>query len=322
MTRILLPASLATTGMLFLIFFPDTAFSQSSTFLDPGGQIAVDQRSHLILVTALIMIAITPVFVLLPLILIKYRRGGNSADYKPNWEYSLFLEILMWGIPIILVAIMSWYLWQSTHKLDPYRPIAHENPAIKIQVVGLNWKWLFIYPDHGIATVGEMAIPAQHPVAMRLTSDTVMQSFIISALAGQINVMAGMTTQLHLMADEAGEFQGENMLYSGNGFVEQKFKAIAMAPDAFETWVQNVRSKGVKLDQQAYDILSVQGNTAKAHAMLASDTTPEGVVYFTLPDTELFRKIVMRYHSGAPLALDEQPGSVAFSATINKEAAQ
>lgn len=315
-------AALVSGALLIWLITPDLAFAQSTTFLDPAGQIAADQKSHLIWVTALTMIAIIPVFVLLPWILIKYRRGGKGGDYKPNWDFSLPLEIMMWGVPFVLVGIISWHLWHSTHKLDPYKPIASTNAAVNVQVVGLDWKWLFIYPDLGIATVGEMGMPIKHPMALTMTSDTVMQSFIISALAGQIYVMAGMTTKLHVMADKTGVFEGENLQYNGIGFVDQKFDAIAMEPDEFEAWVQKVKSEGVILDQKNYDILAVQGSAAEAHAALASSTASDKTIYFTLPDAHLFHEIVMKYHNDAPLALDQQPGTAAFNKAGKKEASQ
>lgn len=309
-------------SLLIWPFLPDAAFAQSATFLDPSGQIAADQKSHLIIVTALTMIAIIPVFVLLPWILIKYRRGAKGKDYKPRWDFSLPLEITMWGVPFILVGIISWQLWHSTHKLDPYQPIQSANATVNVQVVGLDWKWLFIYPDLGIATVGEMGMPVDHPVAMTLTTDTVMQSFIISALAGQINAMAGMTTKLHVMADQAGVFEGENLLYSGIGFVDQKFDAVAMDPAAFDAWVRKVKAEGIVLDQKAYNTLAVQGSTSEAHMALASPTTSDKTIYFSLPDAHLFHEIVMKYHNHAPLALDQQPGTAAFNAAARGEASQ
>ncbi|WP_371169341.1 cytochrome ubiquinol oxidase subunit II [Aliiroseovarius sp. 2305UL8-7] len=309
-------------GIVLSLVLPSILLAESSSFLDPGGEIAADQRTHLIRVTALTMVAIIPVYLLLPIILRKYRRGNKNADYKPRWEFSLPLEIAMWGVPAILVAIMSFYLWHSTHDLDPYKPIESSNSTVNVQVVGLDWKWLFIYPDLGIATVGEMGMPVDHPVAMDLTSDTVMQSFIVAPLAGQINTMAGMTTKLHMMADKPGTYEGENVLYSGNGFVDQKFDAIAMAPDAFDTWVAKVKSEGILLDQKAYDILAIQGSTEQAHEALKATMADKGTVYFNLPDAHLFHKIVMKYHDGKSLPLDQQPGTAEFNAAANQEATQ
>ena len=310
--------------LLFAAVFPEAGSAQGEvdSWMSPMGQIAAEQKSHLIIVTALTMVAIIPVFVLLPWILFKYRRGGKGTDYKPRWDFSLPLEIMMWGVPFVLVGIISWHLWQSTHRLDPYQPIESANATVNVQVVGLDWKWLFIYPDLGIATVGEMGMPVNHPVALTMTSDTVMQSFIISALAGQINVMAGMTTKLHVMADKAGTFEGENLQYSGNGFVDQKFDAVAMDSDAFEAWVKKIKTEGVVMDQKAYDTLAIQGSATEAHAALSNDASADGVIYFTLPNAHLFHQIVMKYHDDAPLPLDQQPGTAAFNASAKGEANQ
>ena len=228
----------------------------------------------------------------------------------------------MWGVPVVLVVIMSWYLWFSTHSLDPYKQIESPNPTVNVEVVGLDWKWLFIYPDLGIATVGEMGIPVDHPVSMTLTSDTVMQSFIVAALAGQINTMAGMTTKLNFMAKEAGVYEGENVLYSGNGFVDQKFDTVAMASEDFEAWVDKVKSTGIALDKSTYATLGMQGSGADAQKALGAQTGSLGVVYFTLPDAHLFHQIVMKYHDGNPLPLDQQPGTAAFNAAAKGEATQ
>ncbi|KIC40358.1 cytochrome O ubiquinol oxidase [Ruegeria sp. ANG-R] len=293
----------------------------ADTFLEPAGQIASDQRSHLLWVTGITMIAVIPVFVLLPLILLRYRRGRSGATYKPRWEYSLPLEITMWGVPLFLVGVLSLALWQSTHKLDPYKPIEGAGPPVNVQVVGLDWKWLFIYPDLGIASVGELAIPVDQPVAMTLTTDTVMQSFIISSLAGQIYAMPGMTTELHVMADTVGAFEGENTQYNGNGFVGQKFMTRAMDTADFDGWVQKVKSDGVALDEAAYGVLARQSSQEEAHKGLASGAMPSDAIWFTLPDIHLFHKIVGRYHTGKPLPLAAQPGTVEFSAAT-QEAAQ
>lgn len=311
-----------TLAFLMLFSMPAVVFADSASFLDPAGQIAAKQKSHLITVTWLTMIAIVPVFVLLPIILIKYRRRSDKSGYKPRWEFSLPLELAMWGVPLVLVGLMSLYLWHSTHNLDPYKPIESANPTVNVQVVGLDWKWLFIYPDLGIATVGEMGMPVDHPVALTMTSDTVMQSFIIAALAGQINVMAGMTTKLHVMADKPGTYEGENVLYSGNGFVDQKFDAVAMPPEAFEAWVAEVKSKSLALDQESYAKLAIQGSTADAHAVLKAPTGSDEKIYFTLPDENVFHKIVMKYHDDAPLPLDQQPGTAAFNAAAIGEPIQ
>lgn len=293
------------TGLMVLVAV-SAAQAESNSFMSPMGPIAAEQKSHFLQIIAITMIAIIPVFVLLPLILLKYRRSKKSPDYQPTWEFSLPLEITMWAVPLILTAVLSVYLWKTTHKLDPYAAIASANPTINVQIVGLDWKWLFIYPDLGIASVGELAFPADHPVSMTLTTDTVMQSFIISALAGQIYAMPGMTTKLNVIASEPGQMQGENMQYNGNGFTGQKFAAIAMGTADFEAWVQRVKSSGIALDDHSYAILSKQSSRAEAHAALATSEMPKDAIYFTLPSTKLFDDIVNKYHGGAPMTPDTQ----------------
>jgi cytochrome o ubiquinol oxidase subunit 2 len=272
--------------------------AQSDSFMSPMGPIAAEQKAHFIQIIAITMLAVIPVFVLLPLILLKYRRSNKSPDYQPKWEFSLPLEIVMWAVPLILTAVLSVYLWKTTHRLDPYAAIESNNPTINVQVIGLDWKWVFIYPDLGIATVGELAFPVDHPVSMTLTTDTVMQSFIISALAGQIYAMPGMTTKLNVIASEPGTMQGENMQYNGIGFTGQKFDAIAMKPADFESWVERVQHEGVALDDDSYAILARQSTRTEAHTALATSDMPKTAIYFTLADTKMFDDIVHKYHGG------------------------
>jgi cytochrome o ubiquinol oxidase subunit II len=282
------------------------AYADGNSFLSPMGPIAAAQKTHFLNIIAITMIAIIPVFVLLPLILLKYRRSKKSADYRPNWEFSLPLEITMWAVPIAIVLALSFGVWKATHALDPYAAIESENPTINVQVVGLDWKWLFIYPDLGIASVGELAFPVDHPVSMTLTTDTVMQSFMISALAGQIYTMAGMTTKLNLLASEPGQMQGENTQYNGIGFTGQKFVANAMERSDFDSWVETVKRDGVALDDRSYDVLAKESTRAEAHAELATSAMPKDVIYFTLPDAILFDSIVHKYHGGMSMHKNSQ----------------
>ena len=283
---------------------------RSDSFMNPLGPIAKDQKKHLFWVTVLTSIAILPVFILLPLILFKYRRGRKTKDnYDPKWDSSSFLEILMWGVPVVLVVFMSARLWHSTHVLDPYAEIFSRNETVNVQVVGLDWKWLFIYPDHGIATVGEFTIPIDQPASMTLTTDTVMQSFMIPALGGQIYAMPGMTTKLNLIADKLGTIEGENTQFNGDGFAQQKFLTHVVSAEDFEAWVEKVKQNSVPLDQDSYKTLALRTTQSKAVADLATDAMPPGVVYFTLDDKDFFCNIMMRYMNHKPLKDEDQPGS-------------
>lgn len=281
-------------------------------FLAPMGAIAQEQRLHFLRVLGITMVAIVPVFVLLPWILFKYRRKNKNADYRPNWSFSLPLEFVMWGVPFILIGILSTYLWKTSHEFDPYVPIQSPNPSVQVQVIGLDWKWLFIYPELGIASVGEMAMPVEHPLDMTITTDTVMQSFVIAALAGQIYAMPGMTTKLHVMADKTGILEGENMQYNGNGFAGQKFIAKSLSPEDFQQWVETVRSNGVALDAKTYGVLGKRSDFKEAHAALATPAMPNNAIYFTLPDKQWFHRVVSRYHQSQAVTPSQQPGTASY----------
>lgn len=294
------------------LFLLTACNTNRSSFLDPGGPIAAAQKAHMIEVVAWTMVAIVPVFVLVPLMLWRYRYRNTKARYTPDWEFSRLLDLLMWGVPLIIITVLSVALWKSTHDLDPYRPIASDQPPINVQVVGLDWKWLFIYPDYGIATVNELAFPVGASLALDLTSDTVMQSFMVSALAGQIYVMPGMRTQLHLLADEIGNFEGENTQFTGIGFTEQKFEALSMTFEDFTAWVARVRSQGVPLDVPTYARLGASSTGVEARATLGTAQMPAGVIYFSSVEPSLFFEVMGRYMGGTAVPSTQQPGAVGY----------
>lgn len=272
--------------------------SEHSSFLDPQGPIAAAQRWHLFEVVALVMVVVLPVLVLTPWIAWRYRRKNDRSRYAPKWNFSWPLEFAIWGVPVAIVTVLAVLLWRSTSALDPYAPLQGDTPPLRVQVVGLDWKWLFIYPDERIASVGELAFPADRPVALELTTDTVMQSFFIPALGSQIYAMAGMVTRLHLKADGPGRFKGENTQYSGKGFHEQKFTAVALTREDFEAWVEKVRADGVKLDDATYDKLARRSTTETAREDLGATAMPQGVLYFNETSPGLFATIVNRYRYG------------------------
>ena len=226
--------------------------SSHLTFLDPQGPIAAAQRTHLFNVTLLMMIVVLPVLVLTPFFAWRYRYRNASSPYTPNWSFSWPLEIAIWGIPVGIVLVLAVWLWRGALALDPYAPLSSGKPPLRVEVVGYDWKGLFIYPDLGIASIGQFAFPADQPLALELTSDTVMQSFFISALGSQIYAMAGMVTHLHLQADAPGSFRGENTQYNGDGFYQQKFTAQAMTSADFKAWIDLVKAKGIPLTSTTY----------------------------------------------------------------------
>ncbi|MGH8234482.1 MAG: cytochrome o ubiquinol oxidase subunit II [Rhodanobacteraceae bacterium] len=262
------------------------------------------QRWHFYWVLGIMAILVAgPIFLVLPFFAWRYRYGNKSARYTPKWEFSRLLEIMSWGGPIVIVAVLAFFVWRDSHKLDPYKPLASNQPALRVQVIGYDWKWLFIYPDQGIATIGTMALPVGRSVSMHLTSATVMQSFFIPALGSQIYAMGGMVTQLNLQAAKPGSSLGENTMYNGNGFHQQKFTAIAMTPARFKAWVQTVRATGVPLDARTLNAISRRDTRAQLIADLPRGASHDGNVYLTGVTPTLFPGVVRATMNGTPVAI-------------------
>ena len=283
------------------------------SFIHPGGPVARAQRDHFFWVIAITMIAVAPVLVGVPLLLLRYRLRDRKADYEPNWDFSWPLEVACWGVPFAIITVLGVMLFHNTHRLDPYRRITPNGPAaLEVQVIGLDWKWLFVYPEHNIATVGEVAFPAGRDVRFSITSDTVMQSFAIRSLAGQIYAMPGMTTDLNVMAFAPGAHRGENMQFNGDYFATQKFDALAMTQGDFEVWVERVRASPVRLDARAYAVLSERSHKAALADRFPETGAPESGVYFSSVEGELFAERLGYYHTGAPIPPEQQPGAQVY----------
>jgi cytochrome o ubiquinol oxidase subunit 2 len=220
--------------------------------LDPKGPIAAAERQ--ILLNALgIMLAIVIPTILATLGVAAWFRASNSrARYMPEFEYSGRLELLVWAIPAMTVILVGGVAWVGAHDLDPRKPIESTAKPVQVQVVSLDWKWLFIYPEEGIATVNQLTIPVGTPVSFRLTSSGVMNSFFVPQLGSQIYTMAGMVTRLHLQADHPGTYRGLSANFSGGGFADMRFAVDAVPIETFAQWVDATRSAGPVLDAQAY----------------------------------------------------------------------
>lgn len=254
--------------------------------LDPKGQVAADEKSLIITATVLMLLVVIPVIVMTFLFAWKYRASNKDAIYTPKWSHSNKIEAVVWIIPIIIVACLAVVTWKTTHKLDPYRPLDSDKKPINVQVVAMNWKWLFIYPDLHIATVNQIAFPKDVPVNFRITSDAAMNSFFIPQLGGQIYAMAGMETKLHLVANEAGTYKGFSANYSGAGFSGMKFNAIATeTPEQFDAWVQKVRTTGKALNADTY-------------LALAKPSENNAVAFFNTPEPRLFDAVLHKYMAG------------------------
>ncbi|PRY93798.1 cytochrome o ubiquinol oxidase subunit 2 [Hasllibacter halocynthiae] len=314
------PAALRGIGLrgvlaaLALAAAPGAAGAQI-TFLDPAGPVAASQRDHLIFVTGMTMIAIVPVLVLVPLIIWRYHRRKGSGRYtphdhlyRPDWQFSGPLEVVMWGVPFAIVAVLGWGLWHDTMRFDPYKPLGPD--PVEVQAIGLDWKWLFLYPDEGLATLDRLVIPEDRPVRIALTTDSVMQSFRISALAGQIYAMPGMRTEVNVMAERPGTMRGENMQYSGRGFPHQNFAVQVLPVDGWDEWT-GTESWRV-LDADAYAILGRRSTASEAREDLG--LLPDEPARFRLEGPDLFEAVIARYHQGRPVPPAAQPGSPAYEA--------
>jgi cytochrome o ubiquinol oxidase subunit 2 len=224
--------------------------------LDPKGPIAAAERQ--ILFNSLgIMLAIVIPTILATLGFAWWFRASNTrARYMPEFAYSGRVEILVWSIPIMTVILVGGVAWVGSYDLDPPKPIASTVKPVRVQAVSLDWKWLFIYPDQGIATVNQLTVPVGTPISFELTSSGVMNSFFVPQLGGQIYTMSGMVTRLHLQADHAGTYRGISANYSGAGFSDMHFDADAVPAEQFDQWVTAARNGGPTLDAQAYTELS------------------------------------------------------------------
>jgi cytochrome o ubiquinol oxidase subunit 2 len=235
----------------------------SEGVLDPQGPIAAAER--LVLFNSLgIMLAIVIPTILATLgVAFWFRASNHRARYRPEFAYSGRLELLVWSIPAMTVLLVGGVAWIGSHDLDPRKPIASSATPVSIQVVSLDWKWLFIYPELHIASVNQLTIPVDTPVSFRLTSSGVMNSFFVPQLGSQIYTMAGMVTRLNVQADHSGTYRGLSAQYSGSGFSDMRFSVAAVPARDFEKWVATARSGGPVLDAQAYaDLVRPSGAIA------------------------------------------------------------
>lgn len=244
--------SRATTPLLCLLLGGCGVLDRG--FLSPAGPVASAMRHEFLTVCLVMLSVVVPVLLLTPLVAWHYRLANTSSAYRPQWGFSWSLEGLVWIPPTLTVIGLGVFLWQYTHKLDPYKPLPGQ--AIEIEAVALDWKWLFIYPDQGVATVNRLVIPAGQPVHLSLTSATVMQSILVPNLAGQIYAMAGMRTQLNFAADKPGAFWGENVQFNGMGFQNEKFDVASLDAGAFALWLAQTKAQPNRLDAAEYQTLS------------------------------------------------------------------
>ena len=224
----------------------------SGGVLDPKGPIAAAQRLIMLNSTGIMLAIVIPTILATLGTAYWFRASNTRARYMPDFAYSGRLELLVWSIPIMTVILVGGVTWIGSYDLDPPKPIASTEKPVSVQVVALDWKWLFIYPEQGIATVNQLTIPVGTPIRFELTSSGVMNSFFVPQLGGQIYTMAGMVTRLYLQADHAGTYRGMSANYSGAGFSDMYFKVDAVPADKFAQWVASTRTSGPALDAQSY----------------------------------------------------------------------
>jgi len=262
--------SLATGSAGALVISPMTC---AAGVTDPAGPIGRQEMAIMTDALAIMLAIIVPVIIATLAFAWWFRASNTRARYLPNFSYSGRLELLTWSIPLMVVMFLGGIAWVGSHDLDPARRIGSTARPVEVQVVSLDWKWLFIYPDQGVASVNQLVIPAGAPVHFRLTSASVMNSFFVPQLGSQIYTMAGMTTQLNLLADKPGIYQGLSAQYSGAGFSEMRFHVIALPPDAFAGWVAATHARGGNLDAAAYAglVAPSQANPPVTYGTVAPD---------------------------------------------------
>ncbi len=219
--------------------------------LEPKGMIGMKERELIITCSSLMLIVVIPVMILAIVFGWKYREG-REGKHTPDWEHNSIAECCWWGVPVVIIIILAVITWKTSHDLNPFKPIVNGTKPIEIQAVALNWKWLFIYPEQGIATVNYVQFPEKTPINFVITAEAPMNSFWIPQLGGQIYAMPAMRTKLHLVANEPGEFEGRNTNISGKGFAGMIFKAVSSTEQDFQDWVGQVKSSGRSLTWDAY----------------------------------------------------------------------
>lgn len=258
--------------------------------LNPAGDIARQQRDLMIASVVLMLLIIVPVLVITGVIAWRYRASNKDAAFEPDWDHSTSLELVVWAAPLLIIIALGAMTWIGTHQLDPYRPLSRidhgrsapaEAQPLEVEVVSLDWKWLFFYPQYGIATVNELAAPVDRPITFKLTSSNMMNSFFVPSLAGQVYTMPGMQTMLHAVINKPGDFDGFSANYSGHGFTDMRFRFLGQSAQDFSQWVAKVRASGVTLDRGTFN-------------QLQQPTRAEPVHYYGHFSADLFQNILNR----------------------------
>jgi cytochrome o ubiquinol oxidase subunit 2 len=256
--------------------------------LQPAGQIGHKERNLIIFTASVSLVVVVPVFILLGLFAWRYREGNPRGRYDPKLEGSSKLETVWWLLPGLIITLIAVVTWRSSYALDPFKPLQGRKP-LHIQVVAMDWKWLFIYPDQNVARVNAVDIPVGTPVEFDITSDAVMTSFWVPQLGGQMYAMPGMTTQLNLEASKAGDYHGVAANISGKGFADMTFTVHAMPPEIYDDWLQNMHRVPQHLTDLTYNQLAIPGTLTPADLGIGKQYTYSSV------QPGLYDTIVMKY---------------------------
>jgi cytochrome o ubiquinol oxidase subunit 2 len=257
----------------------------------PKGIIAAEEKNLIIIATLLMLIVVIPVIILTLSFAWKYRASNPKAKYTPDWDHNPLLEVIWWSIPCVIILILAVITWRTSHDLDPYKPLEVVAKPLTIEVVALDWKWLFIYPEQNIATINYVQIPVQRPIVFKITADAPMNALWIPQLGGQIYAMAGMQAKLHLIANEPGEYRGVSANFSGPGFSDMKFITHANSEESFKRWVKLVQKSPNRL-------------TAEEYVQLAQPSENDPIKYYSYVENNLYQAIMKKFMQPT------QPGTV------------
>jgi len=277
---------LAPLGARWLGVTALASLSGCAGVLDPAGPVGAQDASILIDATLIMMVVAVPTILLAFYMAWRYRASNTKAEYLPQWSFSGRIEAITWAIPILVIMFLGGVIWIGSHELDPFKPLKSKVPAEEVQVVSLDWKWLFIYPREGIATVNQLVVPAGTPVHFSITSDSVFNVFFIPRLGSMIYAMPGMISQLYLQADHPTVLDGQSSQFSGDGFSDMRFRVDSVPPAQFAAWAAGAHGAGPMLDRNAFAALARQSQNVKLFTYgaidpglfqaIASETIPPG----------------------------------------------
>jgi len=246
--------------------------------LDPHGPVGASEKLILIDSMAIMLVIVVPVILATLGFAWWFRASNARATYLPNWDFSGHLELIVWAIPTLVITFLGGIAWFGSHALDPYKALPSKMKPVEVEVVSLDWKWLFIYPNDSIATVNQLVVPIGTPVHFRLTSSGVMNSFFVPQLGSQIYTMAGMTSQVSLQADKIGTYAGLSAQFSGEGFADMHFKVNAVTAGAYAKWVADTKTTGSTLDKAAYVALAKPSRDVQPATYKAVDPSLFGTI--------------------------------------------